>query len=247
MIEYREMYIETIEDNLSLVRKRGKTLLSARKKGSSKRTFLNKERDEKTIRILASKFYYERLLSLAAKRKLLIENLLKFEKSAPLEGVFLNLPESVKEYVEPYETPLEKAIQDFESEYYSPHDTKAGNYMIKTNEGIMVRSKAEMIINDTLFKNHIPHKYEKPVNTGFGTLYPDFTVLNRNTGKQYIWEHFGMMDNPIYVDRFLQKLNSYRDAGYYLYDGLIATFSGKVFSEREFEMEVFTIIRNLLV
>lgn len=247
MIEYRETYIEAVKDSLSFISKRGRTFLSVRKNGSSKRTFLNKERDEKTIRILSAKFYYKQLLPLAVKRKLLIEGLLEFEKAAPLEEVFNTLPDPIKEFVEPFEIPLKKAIDEFESEEYSPLDTRSGNYLIKTEEGIMVRSKAEMIINDSLLKSHIPHKYEKPIKIGNGTLRPDFTILNRNTGKQFIWEHFGLMDNPQYVERFLKKLKTYEEAGYYLYDGLIATFSGKDFSEREFETEVFTIIRNLLV
>ena len=247
MIESRRAYVEAIKDNLSIVRRRNRILLSAREKGSSDRVFLSKDRDEKTILILATKLYYEKLLPLAVKRKLLIESLLAFEKNAPLEEVYTTLPNPIKEYVDPFEAPLEKVIYDFESEEYSKLDTRAGNYMIKTEEGIMVRSKAEMVINDTLFKSHIPHKYEKPLKTGNITLRPDFTVINRKTGKQFIWEHFGMMDNPIYVDKFLKKLKVYEDAGYYLYDGLIATFSGKDFSEKEFEMEVFTTIRNLLV
>ena len=56
-----------------------------------------------------------------------------------------------------------------------------------------------------------------------------------------------MMDNPVYVERFLKKMKIYEDAGYYLHDGLIATFSGKEFNEREFELRVFSIIRSLLI
>ena len=44
-----------------------------------------------------------------------------------------------------------------------------------------------------------------------------------------------------------EKLKLYEDAGYYLHDGLIATFSGKKIDEREFELRVFSIIRGLLI
>ncbi|MFQ6929598.1 MAG: hypothetical protein ACLRR3_00115 [Eubacterium sp.] len=34
---------------------------------------------------------------------------------------------------------------------------------------------------------------------GYGTVKPDFTVLNKRTRHEYVWEHFGMMDDSIYV------------------------------------------------
>ncbi len=247
MIEFRKNYISSVEDSLSLVKRRHKTMISSRKKGSSIRKFLDRERDKKTITILSTKYYYERLLPLAIKRKEIIEKLLNFEKEEPLGKVFNNLPDSIKEFVQPFEISVKKIISDFESIDYQPLETRSGNYMVKTEEGIMVRSKAEMIINDTLMKCQIPHKYEMPINVGSTVLRPDFIVLNRKTGKQYVWEHFGMMDNPVYVERFLEKLKLYEDAGYYLYNGLIATFSEKKIDEREFEMQVFSIIRNLLL
>lgn len=247
MIESREVYISSLENSLSLVKVRNKTMFSSRKKGSSIRKFLDRERDAKKIIILSTKYYYERLLPLAIKRKEIIQKLLDFEKEKPLERVFNDLPDSIKEFIEPFEIPLEKRIRDFESIDYQPLETRSGNYMVKTEEGIMVRSKAEMIINDTLMKCKIPHRYEMPITVGNTVLRPDFIVLNRKTGKQYVWEHFGIMDNPVYVERFLEKLKLYEDAGYYLYDGLIATFSGKKIDEREFEMRVFSIIRGLLI
>ena len=35
-------------------------------------------------------------------------------------------------------------------------------------------------------------------------IYPDFTALNRRTGKCWIIEHFGMMDNPEYYENATQ-------------------------------------------
>lgn len=217
------------------------------KKEALSESFLTESVMQKKIIILSTKYYYERLLPLAIKRKEIIQKLLDFEKEKPLERVFNDLPDSIKEFIEPFEIPLEKRIRDFESIDYQPLETRSGNYMVKTEEGIMVRSKAEMIINDTLMKCQIPHRYEMPITVGNTVLRPDFIVLNRKTGKQYVWEHFGIMDNPVYVERFLEKLKLYEDAGYYLYDGLIATFSGKKIDEREFEMRVFSIIRGLLI
>lgn len=58
-------------------------------------------------------------------------------------------------------------------------------------------------------------------------LHPDFFVRNIDTGQEFFWEHFGMMDNPDYVMKnFLYKIELYRADGIILGKNLIATFSG---------------------
>ena len=41
------------------------------------------------------------------------------------------------------------------------------------------------------------------------TIYPDFTVLNRRTGRKWYIEHLGMMDNPGYYEKAMIKLDTY--------------------------------------
>ena len=51
-----------------------------------------------------------------------------------------------------------------------------------TEKGEYVRSKSEKIIADTLTKNNINYVYELPLRLkGYGTVKPDFTVLNKRT------------------------------------------------------------------
>lgn len=78
-----------------------------------------------------------------------------------------------------------------------------------------VRSKSEIIIADTLFRYNVPYRYEFPLtlrrsntaatgNTATSghhtsiTLYPDFLCLNTRTRQEFFWEHFGLMDEPVY-------------------------------------------------
>ena len=69
-----------------------------------------------------------------------------------------------------------------------------------TAKGEYVSSKSEKIIADTLTKNNINYVYELPLRLkGYGTVKPDFTVLNKRTRQEYVWEHFGMMDGNVYV------------------------------------------------
>ena len=107
--------------------------------------------------------------------------------------------------------------------------------------GIRVRSKSEVIIADTLTRLGIPYLYEFPLTLKSGgrgagdsrnaggkttepraqspgsrhsiTVYPDFLCLNLRTRQEFIWEHFGLMDDPEYSEKFVQKIHTYGENG----------------------------------
>ena len=85
-----------------------------------------------------------------------------------------------------------------------------------TARGERVRSKSEVIIADTLTRLSIPYRYEYPLTLHRGgrkttslTIYPDFLCLNLRTRQEFIWEHFGLMDNSAYSTSAVQKLQTY--------------------------------------
>lgn len=83
--------------------------------------------------------------------------------------------------------------------------------------GIMVRSKSEVIIADLLFKFHIPFRYEPEMIINGRVYYPDFLIMHPITHKLFVWEHFGMMDNPDYIDRNVAgKVENYAHSGWIL-------------------------------
>lgn len=41
------------------------------------------------------------------------------------------------------------------------------------------------------------------------TVHPDFLCLNLRTRQEFIWEHFGLMDDPDYAAKAVQKLQTY--------------------------------------
>ncbi len=45
------------------------------------------------------------------------------------------------------------------------------------------------------------------------TLHPDFTCLNVYTRQEFIWEHFGLMDDPEYAKNATGKLRLYTENG----------------------------------
>lgn len=56
----------------------------------------------------------------------------------------------------------------------------------------------------------IPYRYEYPLQLkGYGIIYPDFMLLNLRTREEYYLEHLGMMDDPEYAHKAIQKLETY--------------------------------------
>lgn len=100
--------------------------------------------------------------------------------------------------------------------------------VIVSMKGERVRSKSEMIIADALYAEGIPYKYECPIYLkGYGTVYPDFTVLNIRKRKIIYWEHLGLMDDSGYVENTLSKINHFERNGHIIGDDLILTWETK--------------------
>ena len=94
-----------------------------------------------------------------------------------------------------------------------------------TSRGERVRSKSEWIIAELLEKEGIPYRYEYPVYLrGFGKVYPDFTVLNVRTRREIYWEHMGMMDNPVYAEKAVNKIHTYEQNGMFQGEDLLVTY-----------------------
>lgn len=93
-----------------------------------------------------------------------------------------------------------------------------------TLNGTLVRSKSEVIIANILSERRIPFSYELPLRIGNIDYVPDFTVRNVRTGQTFVWEHFGMMDKPGYLQNTLTKMNIFLNNGYIPNINLITTF-----------------------
>ena len=85
----------------------------------------------------------------------------------------------------------------------------------RTKRGDLVRSKSEVIIANELLAQGIDrYEYEAQLSLPDGkTRYPDFTIVDDDTGERYYWEHLGLLHNPDYAARWKRKLDAYREAG----------------------------------
>ena len=146
--------------------------------------------------------------------------------------MFLSIPEERRHLITPYEYCPEKADDDVVRVFN--RKPIRGDLNLVTQSGEHVRSKSELIIAERLGAAGVPYYYEDPLimeedGKGDGPLkeclywHPDFRVQNVRTGRQYYWEHFGMMDNPEYCASAQFKIETYAKHQIILGKNLIVT------------------------
>ena len=119
------------------------------------------------------------------------------------------------------------SIDDLEAwtrEEYPRNTYNPSGLKYQSITGNVLRSKSEMIIDQLLFINGIPYRYECELKLGDSLIYPDFTIRHPKTGEYIYWEHFGMMDSFAYSQKAFTKLQNYCANGYIPSINLITTF-----------------------
>jgi ATP-dependent exoDNAse (exonuclease V) alpha subunit len=103
--------------------------------------------------------------------------------------------------------------------FSAPKPVKVGDSFLEerlihvTSRGEAVRSKSEVIIANLLHSRKIAYHYEHPLEINGVTKYPDFTIEDDDTGITYYWEHCGMLNDPAYTRRWIEKQRWYRSIG----------------------------------
>lgn len=199
-------------------------------------------KDDPLIQMLAKKDYYQKLIPVAEEELKSIEGLLRIKESQTLANVFHQLHPERRKRVRPVEETREDALSKWIDIPTPPAEPREGIYCIRTERGEYVRSRNEYIIANALLHAGIPYKYEFPYRAVNDVLlHPDFFVRNINTGQEFFWEHFGMMDNPDYVmKQFMYKTDLYRADGIIIGKNLIATFSGV-----KYELDIDTVTNTI--
>lgn len=187
-------------------------------------------REEKVLREYCQERFLDEL-----EKKLPVQ-IVKLEKAAGMlqeaqdvQQIYEKMSEPVKKFATPR---LYREKEMVESFYRKGNYARRSSYEIshenKTDRGEYVRSKSELIIANMLYRDGIPYEYERPVMLKNKSIkYPDFTVLNTRTGKEYLFEHFGMMDDPEYRFKNLEKIKDYENSGYIQGINLIMSFETK--------------------
>lgn len=181
--------------------------------------------EETLIKGLAQKSYDKKLLRLVERRLKQLEQITKDYQDDEIEEIFQKQALERKNLVNPVEPTKEQIINEWINKEYTGKAFKDEDLLIYSEKGERVRSKTEKIIADYLYRNNIPYKYEKPlVLKGYGTIYPDFTLLSADTYEEIYWEHDGRMDDPVYASNAVKKIKLYENKGIFVGERLILTF-----------------------
>lgn len=174
---------------------------------------------------LAQKEYDEKIMKSADKELRAIEKYLAAVPDVFPEQIYENLHQARKPIINPIRKPDEEYIKEWERVRYTGLQFYEDSQRYYTDKNERVRSKSEIIIANKLAKENLPYRYEYPLHLkGWGTVYPDFTILDIKTRREIYWEHLGRMDKEDYLEDNLKKLAAYEKNGIFPGDRLILSF-----------------------
>ena len=114
---------------------------------------------------------------------------------------------------------------------------------LRTSRGERMRSKAGVLIAETLYSYGIPFRYEQELQVGHMTFHPDFTFEGAG-GKEFYLEFCCMMDDPAYVESHKRKRSAYEAAGIVEWRNIIYLYA----SGNDMDMmRVDSVVRTLVV
>ena len=185
------------------------------------------QRKIKLVHGLAQKTEDKKELPLLKRELAFIDEFFK-KYPMPAESVYEGLSEERKKLVLPLEESNDEFVKRWLAQEFVPHPVPPMDNSLVTENGDVVRSRAELILINDAIQMGIPNFYEKPLYlAGEGTVYPDMTGLCvRERVEKYV-EYFGMMHDPEYAARAVHKINCYEKNGIYLGERLIAIFEAE--------------------
>lgn len=193
------------------------------------RKFIPKKKNLDLARRLMQKEYNQRLSGILKQEQQVLHSLHSFDPNSKY-ALYDSLSKEEKALLKNHlQSPMEFS-KIWEEAPYEKYMEYSQNLVFITDKGDLVRSKSEAIIANQLFKNNdiLCYKYELALELDNGQiLHPDFTIMNRMTGKISYWEHNGMMDNPNYANKFVAIDTAYRNSEIISGENLIYTFESE--------------------
>lgn len=196
-----------------------------------------KKKDRGLACELAQKEYDNDILKVARRQRIEVCKFLKKYLPNQIMDIYNELPLERQVLIRPYILTQTQYVEKWKSRTYIGKEFAVGTPEIYTERGERVRSKSEKIIADKLDLMNIPYLYEYPIKLmGYGTVYPDFTLLNVRTREEFYLEHFGMMDDSKYSEKAVAKIELYEKSGIFPGDKLLMTFET---SKSSINMKIF--------
>lgn len=181
-------------------------------------------KNRKLASALAQKDYDKQLIDLASEE---LKAIYEYMNTTPMDAIGKicdNMHEGKRILVNPVYKDQTTFVNAWEAVSYEPGYFMPGEKEHYTVKHERVRSKAEENIANMMAMYGIPYRYEFPMLLDNVERRPDFTCLNVRTRKEFIWEHFGMMDIEDYALKNVDKISRYILNGYIPRDNFIMTF-----------------------
>ena len=186
------------------------------------RTYIPKKNVEYARKLARKTYLQKRLLDIRDEMKRLKVFISSGEKSKNrVDDLLKNKPG-----IHPLLAHIDE-MSEWENAEYDKNTLNPEQLIIRTPKGEMVRSKSELLIAMKLFELQIPYRYECGLQLASGQVYPDFTIKHPFSGKIYIWEHFGLIDQLDYRMNMIRKNQHYIENGYIPGHNLITTYETK--------------------
>lgn len=184
-----------------------------------------KKKDMGIVYELAQKEYDRNILVAAREQRKKICKFLRQYIPNQVKEIYTSLPPERQLLINPYILSDEQYVNKWGKRSYMGKEFAKDAPEIYTERGERVRSKSEKMLADKFSLMNIPYLYEYPLNLkGYGIVYPDFTLLNRRTRKEYYLEHFGKMDDEKYSEKAISKIESYEKNEIYPGEKLLITY-----------------------
>jgi len=172
-----------------------------------------KKNEKQLITALSQKRFNHGLKDAAGTELARIEKCLAImgNDSFSVQGVLASMPEEIRPFIDPDLINQTDSQAKWNTDKNHRTNPIVAENTFTTSNGEKVRSKSEFIIAELLKNAGVPYCYEKPLDqyTGRYDIFPDFTCLNKRTGKTYYWEHFGRIDDPKYCIDFVMRIQNY--------------------------------------
>ena len=199
-------------------------------KTGRKGEYISKEKMSLASAIAQRDYDAKMLAEIQRQRGVLEKCVAKYDVSVA-ENLYAQLHLARRSLVTPLVYPDEDFVARWSAVKYAGRGFDADSPVLMTARGERVRSKSEIIIADALFRRGIPYRYEYPHelllagtrNRKRIVVSPDFTCLNVRTHREFVWEHFGMIDVPEYCQNMASKMEIYLQNGFCMGKNFVMT------------------------
>ncbi len=176
-------------------------------KDNPKRRYLKKDENQ-LAKMLAKKHYYSLLKTISEKQLAVLRSFVKKYPDKDIEDIYDELSVERRMLIEPLPMSVKAEVGRWENEVYEQATMYPEGLKFETEQGEVVRSKSEVIIANSLYKNRqdILYKYERPLKLVVNGMKKMNMYMSNDIlpGRDVIYT-FETLDNPLNI-RVVKKM-----------------------------------------